>query len=112
MTLYELLNKIQQKPGMYIGVPSLTHLSMFLCGYAFSLQEQGLVLTAAEEEFDRFQFWVQRRFNVNAAVSWSKIILLYSADDRAGFELFFELWNEFLNEQQQGVVVGYEKVVA
>lgn len=43
--LYDLLEKIHQKPGIYIGSPSLSHLHIFLCGYAFSRQEQGIALT-------------------------------------------------------------------
>lgn len=100
-SLYNLLKQIRSKPGLYLGVPSLSHLQMFLCGYAFSRQEQGLPLTIEEKVFEQFQPWIQQRFNISASVSWAKIILLYSADERTGFELFFELWDEFLGQQCQ-----------
>jgi hypothetical protein len=48
-SLYDLLNKIHQKPGVYIGAPSVSGLHLFLCGYAFSRQEQGLAITAKEQ---------------------------------------------------------------
>jgi hypothetical protein len=108
---YELLDKIHQKPGVYISVPSVTNLYMFLCGYAFSRQEQGLAVTLEEETFDQFQVWVQQRFKVSASVSWAKVILLDSADERGGFEMFFELWNEFMDQQRE-ISQGYKKVVA
>lgn len=108
--LYDLLGKIHQKPGIYIGSPSLSHLHMFLCGYAFSRQEQGMALTDQEKEFEQFQAWVQQRFNISASVSWAKIILLFSADERDGFERFFELWSEFLCDRQSEFARAYEKV--
>ena len=97
-SFYELLDKIRCKPGTYLGSPSVSSLYMFLCGYGFSRQEQGLEMTAEEKEFERFQPWVQERFGIQASVSWAKIILLYSSDERGGFELFYELWNEFLKQ--------------
>ena len=109
-TLYDLLNKIHQKPGIYIGAPSLSNLYMFLCGYSFSRQEQGIPLTVEEQEFDRFQGWIQQRFNVSASVSWAKIILLYSVDDRSGFEMFFELWTEFVRQQRNETSDESDKV--
>lgn len=72
---------------------------MFLYGYSFSRQEQGIELTAEEQEFEQFQAWVQRRFSITASVSWAKIILLHSVDEWAGFELFFDLWSKFVDEQ-------------
>lgn len=109
-TLYDLLDKIRQKPGIYIGAPSLSSLHMFLCGYTFSRQEQNLALTPEEQTFEKFQAWTQQRFQINASVSWAKIILLHTADERAGFELFFELWNDFLSEQVKEPIREYEKV--
>ena len=110
--LYNLLQKIHQKPGIYIGSPSVSSLHLFLCGYGFSRQEQGLDLTAEEQEFEQFQTWVQQRFKITASVSWAKIILLHSADERAGFELFFKLLAEFVHEQrpQQEIKVQLAKV--
>jgi hypothetical protein len=99
-SFYELLKKIHKKPGIYIGSPSLSNLYMFLCGYSFSRQEQGIALTVEEQEFARFQGWIQQRFNVRASVSWAKIILFYSVDDRSGFETFFELWTEFVCQRR------------
>lgn len=61
--LYDLLNKIPQKPGLYISSLSVSYWYLFLCGYAFSRQEQGMTLTVEEKEFEQFQSWVQQRFN-------------------------------------------------
>ena len=98
-SLYDLLNKIHQKPGIYIGSPSVSSLHMFLCGYAFSREEQGLALTDEEQNFEQFQAWIQKRFKISASVSWAKIVAMHSANERAGFGMFFDLWSEFIAQQ-------------
>ena len=99
MSLLKLLETIQQRPGIFLGAPSVSGLQMFLGGYFFARHEQGLAVTIEEEIFEGFQKWVEQRFKVQASVSWAKIILLYSANEQRGFELFFELWEEFLGEE-------------
>jgi len=39
---YTLLIKIYQKPGLYLGSPSLSNLYMFLQGYGFAREEQAV----------------------------------------------------------------------
>ncbi len=99
--LYDLLNKIQQKPGMYIGCPSVSDLFMFLCGYQYAHQNMGNPITEQENEFHEFQPWLQKRFGVSTSASWARIILLYSGDEADGLKNFFDLLTEFRNERQQ-----------
>lgn len=96
---YTLLSRIYQKPGLYLGSPSLSNLYMFLQGYWFSREEQGIALSQEEEEFTEFQTWIQQRFDITASVSWAKIILLHATDERDAFELFYQLWAEFISQQ-------------
>lgn len=39
MDIYELLEKIRKRPGMYLGADNLTYLNLFLSGYRLGLQE-------------------------------------------------------------------------
>ncbi|MEO0541130.1 MAG: hypothetical protein AAFZ80_09735 [Cyanobacteria bacterium P01_A01_bin.105] len=93
--IYDLLDKIHHQPGLYLGTPTITGLYMFLNGYSYARQDQGLPLTQQEKSFEQFQIWVQHRFQVKAAISWAKIILLHAADERSGFDLFFDLLTQF-----------------
>jgi hypothetical protein len=99
--LYDLLQKIQAKPGMYIGSPNINDLLMFLCGYQHACEEMGLPETEQEIEFAQFQPWLQARFGVNTSASWARIILLYSSDEADAFNNFFELLAEFRNQKPE-----------
>lgn len=99
--VYEILAKIQAKPGLYIGRPSVSDLFMFLVGYECSRSELGIENTEDEEDFyGEFQPWLQKKLGITTVSSWAKMIMLYCHDERAGFEKFFNLLDEFKQRNQ------------
>src|SRR5690242_2231366 len=64
MSLPPFLNKLRQRPGMYIGEPSLTRLAAFLRGYDFACHE--LQATPADPFFLSFQAWVSNRLHAGS----------------------------------------------
>jgi hypothetical protein len=93
--LYDLLSRIKQRPGMYLGKVSLTRLKMLLMGYSMSRGELGLKLTQQEKQFAQFQQWIQKKYQVNFSQGWETIILSQVEDEKLAFDLFFELFEEF-----------------
>lgn len=93
--LYDLLKRIKQRPGMYLGKVSLTRLKMLLMGYSMSRGELGLQLTEEEKRFAKFQQWIQIKYQVNSSEGWENIILSQVKDEKLAFELFFELFEQF-----------------
>ena len=102
--LYDLLQNIKEKPGMYLGSASVTDLFIFLCGYKCACREMGLPLSEQEKEFREFQPWLQEKFKISTSASWAKIIMLYSTNESYGLELFFKLLAEFLHRQNSADV--------
>ena len=98
--LYELMESIKKRPGMYLGHSSITKLDMTLRGRNFALRELGIDLTEQEREFAGFQFWVQEKYRAKSGQSWAKIILFYSVDDHEALIRFFELYEEYLNRDK------------
>ncbi|MFH7024727.1 MAG: hypothetical protein ACHBN1_04825 [Heteroscytonema crispum UTEX LB 1556] len=97
--LLKVIEKIRVKPAMYLGRPSVSDLFMFLVGYEFSRSELGIDMTEEEEKFyDQFQPWLQKRFGVTTVTSWAKLIMLSCHDEKAGFEYFFQLFDEFFQQ--------------
>ncbi|BAU13690.1 hypothetical protein LEP3755_42310 [Leptolyngbya sp. NIES-3755] len=100
LKLFEVLNQIKANPGLYLGRPSVSDLLMFLNGYEFARTQLGIELTEAEERFyDEFQPWLQQKLGVTSVTSWAKLIMLSCHDEKAGFELFFDLLNEFTEKK-------------
>ena len=99
--LYEILRKVQTRPGMYIGNVSISDLFVFLAGYKTARLELGIEPSPEELEFYReFQPWLQNRFQVQTVNSWANIIRLYSQDEKEAFNYFFKLLDEFLSREK------------
>ena len=100
-TLFDLLEKIKTKPGLYVGTTSITNLRMFILGYCFARSEMCIINTEAESDFYKnFQPWLQNRLSIRTVNAWDKIILLTSIDERAAFDYFFQLLDEFLQRDK------------
>ncbi|MFM6833071.1 MAG: hypothetical protein ACKPKC_01340 [Dolichospermum sp.] len=96
--LYDLLTKIKQRPGMYLGKVSITRLKILLMVYSMSRGELGLQLTQQEKQFSQFQKWIQGKYQINSAEGWETIILSQVEDEKLAFDLFFQLWEQFKNQ--------------
>lgn len=109
--MFEILEKIRTRPGMYIGHASVSDLFMFLVGYKTAKRELGIELSQEEKEFaEHFHDWVQQRFNVRTNNSWAKIILLFTRDEKDAFECFYKLLDEF-KQQDKSLDGNGEKVI-
>jgi hypothetical protein len=94
--LFEVLQKIEKSPGMYIGRSSVSDLFMFIVGYEFSRSEMDIELSEAENKFyEEFQPWLQKKLGVKSVTSWAKLIMLSCHDEKIGFESFYRLLAEF-----------------
>ncbi|MEH2343666.1 MAG: hypothetical protein V7K22_18805 [Nostoc sp.] len=96
----EILGAIKKRPGMYLGRSSITRLDMLLRGYNLARREVGVPPTEQEREFEGFQLWVEEKYGINSGQSWSKIILFYSVDGHEALQKFFELFEQYLNENK------------
>jgi hypothetical protein len=101
--LFELLDKIRVKPGMYIGGTSVTDLFMFIGGYKTAQHEFGIPLTDAEKRFYReFQPWLQQRLRMTTSRSWAKMLEFRSINQQEAFEAFFKQLDEFCEGEALG----------
>jgi hypothetical protein len=95
--ILDLLQKIRERPGMYLGCPAVNNLYMFLTGYCHARKDAA----AGDYEFlAGFGDWVRDRFRVTSSQGWAKIIEFYSASEADGWTLFWELLDEYLARQK------------
>ncbi len=100
LDLYDLLAKIKQRPSLYLGKRSLSHLHVFIDGYTFACRQIGIPITAQEKDFEEFQEWIEHRFKQANTQSWSRIIIFYSEDETDALKRFFELFEDFLKREK------------
>jgi hypothetical protein len=94
--IFEILEKIRTKPGIYIGRSSVSDLFMFLVGYECARSELDIELSQEDDEFyGEFQPWLQQKLGITTVSSWAKMIMVYCQDEKAGFEYFYDLLDEF-----------------
>ena len=102
--LYDLLQQIKKRPPAYFGTRSIFHLQAFLDGYRHARYRLKLPETQQEQEFARFQPWLQKRFNIKSTQSWATIVFFYSHDEIHALDVFFELLEEFIIENKNSAI--------
>jgi hypothetical protein len=95
---FDLLQRIKQRPGMYLGKCSITRLRAFLDGYGMARAELGFPDTEEQQQLDGFQEWIQERYQITSTHGWDSIILFFSVDEKDALDKFFKLLEEFLNQ--------------
>jgi hypothetical protein len=78
--LIKMLDSVRQRPGMYIGEPTLEKLSSFVYGYKQAMYEQGIE-ESPKIDFTEFSNWVRKKHGYpGSAVSagWDKTIFAIS----------------------------------
>jgi len=95
---FDLLQRIKQRPGMYLGKCSITRLRAFLDGYETARAELGFPDTEQQQQLDGFQEWIQERYQITSTHGWDSIILFFSVDEKDALDKFFKLLEEFLDQ--------------
>ena len=94
-SIYDLLESIRQKPGLYIVEPSTDRLQSFLTGYEAGLGRVGFALRD-EVGFHKFHEWVANRLGFPESTSgWAGMIRARTASGEEAFRQFFVLLGEF-----------------
>lgn len=96
----DVLQRIAQCPGLYIGERNIKKLDGFLCGYAICLSDHGI------EDSDEFYFQGFTKFVNDKYLGgerlgderWTSVILEKSKNEYDAFDKFVDLLNEYLKE--------------
>ncbi len=95
--LIMFLNKIKEKPELYIGKPSLERLSAFINGYLYCKHE---LYDKSYTKFELdFQEYIQEFYDIQYTQSWDCIIEFFSVSKEEAFYKFYKHLEEFLKEE-------------
>jgi len=87
--MVELLEMIQQRPGMFLGKKSLGRLAAFMTGYYF----------ANKVDFfdEHFTNWIADKFKLPANRGWINIMEFEFHEEENAFDNFLPVFKEYLN---------------
>jgi hypothetical protein len=98
-SVFDFLFSLRKKPALYFGDKSLTRLNVYLAGYQHGLGRLGKTLKQGDQ-FHGFHDWVAAKLGFTSSTSgWCNMILSKSTDEKAAFDRFFELLEEYRQEQ-------------
>jgi hypothetical protein len=102
MHIYEWLDRIQARPGMYLAQPSFDSLAAFIHGYEAALMsnhilEENAPAFAGFAEFVRLQLCTSETPTNTGfgSPSWEAAISTMAINDQERFNLFFRLLHKF-----------------
>lgn len=105
---YGLIEKIKQRPELFLREASITKLKTFLDGYTFAINEHNIEdsKTIMPLPFWFFHEYVARVYNYYESTSgYLNMILKQVNNEKEGLELFFKLFDEFKNLKFEEIFV-------
>ncbi|MBC6417730.1 MAG: hypothetical protein GDA44_02525 [Prochloron sp. SP5CPC1] len=109
MNFYELLQTIKQNPNPYISRNSIFDFQAFYNGYSLTKSLFNLPITEEEQKFEDFLNWIMESYSpIELHCSWATIIFIYSADEIDGLKKLFELFEEYLEQQEEKMLESSE----
>ena len=103
-SIYDLLELIRKRPGLWIAEPELIRVYAFLGGYEAALGRQRLTFRYVGPEFHGFHDWIARRLGYGGSASgWYNMIRGRCSSEREAFDRFYELLVEFRSSVQDTV---------
>lgn len=98
---YEMLQKIKERPALFIGEKNLSHLSHFINGYSYRAAETDQSFCGCLPGFGEF---VHRYYNLSTSMSGEKLIIEREDSEEKAFEKFYELLDNFTERKIKHLV--------
>ncbi|MGE5182476.1 MAG: hypothetical protein ACM31C_10460 [Acidobacteriota bacterium] len=89
-TIYDLLDLVRERPGMWISEPSLSFLDVFLFGFSAGVLAAGASFEPEHPRFHDFHAWIATRLNrkMNGR-GWRNLLLDECGSEPAALERFW-----------------------
>ena len=101
----ELITALFERPGMYVGTPSLWAIAHFLDGYYTALR----VYDLDDSLMDGWSQWIELRFNIcSPAWHWTMILEHAYGSEAEAIKALPQLFKEFTEQRQQ---IGSQQIL-
>jgi hypothetical protein len=89
-TIYDMLDVIRVRSGMWIGDPEITRLNAFIDGFRTGLNAAHVMLEPERPPFADFHAWIANRLGRRLnGYGWSLMLLEACGSEKAAFERFW-----------------------
>jgi hypothetical protein len=88
----QIINSLQNRPGLFFSSYSSYAIKAFLDGYLFGCPNEEL-----QSFLTGFHEFISNKWKVIPPVTWDSAIRLYTLSDYQAFMLFFELIDEYVD---------------
>lgn len=97
--IFNHLNMIHERPGMYIWSNKISDLRTYIAGYGWCLQEKNII-EPESDIFDELHDWVANFYNYEKSAKWwSTILKEQTKTEEEALQLFFEFLEKFKAEK-------------
>lgn len=100
--IQEFIQTVKKRPQMFVGSETVSELNGLLTGYLYA---RSCLVDIEDTEGDIlkvFSSWlINDKFSIikGSGVSWQGVLLLCYVSEKKAFDMFFELWDEFIESQ-------------
>ena len=92
-----MILRIKERPGMFLGTPSVTRLRCFLEGYLQAMHDTDT--DCWKDEYDEFNEWFARKYNISESILWDRYLLQTIPDESEAFNTFTDEFETFLSRR-------------
>ncbi|MEW7277948.1 hypothetical protein ABW636_05080 [Aquimarina sp. 2201CG1-2-11] len=93
-TVKHIIKLIKEKPSLYLPYTSIRCFKSFILGWYTRNPDLVKDFNLLEHDFMK---WIHSKYNIEVH-SWDKTIEFFSRNEYEALDLFFELFEEFLEE--------------
>ena len=98
----ELLEKVRERPNIYLGEKDLSRLRFLLIGYSLREREINPECRRHDGFWQGFDRYVEQYYRVNTTQGWCQIIESFSSSRANAFDTFFLRYDEYLAAYREG----------
>jgi hypothetical protein len=90
----KMVEDICNRPGMYLGCPSVVRIRAFLDGYCHAA-DLLMAQSSSRSIMAQFRDWVYQSFAIKESLGWEAVLFNHAGNDHDGFYLFVAEWRRF-----------------
>ena len=94
-SIIDLIIKIKQRPGMYLGSKSVVKLRVFLEGYIYAMVENNF--DCQKNIYDDFNEWFRKKYEIRESYIWDRFLSDTISNPEEAIDKLYEEFELYLS---------------